>query len=147
MGCAPLGECLGAQFGAIVQPDRVRQAAKVAELFHDADHPCRRQRRVDLNRQPFSIALVNHIQRPKETAVVERVLHVIEGPDVVARRGSHQGVSDDRRQPPLHPPGSVQLQPAIHPPHTLVVPAVALIPEPVEAQPEPPSPVLGQRLV
>jgi hypothetical protein len=71
VGETPFGEGLRAKLGAIVESDGTRQASKLCELFHNANRPRHRQG-VHLNRESFSIAFIDHVQRTKNATAVER---------------------------------------------------------------------------
>lgn len=63
-------------FGA-VQSDRIVQ---------HVDHAHARRQHADADGQPFAIALVEEVQRPEASAVVERARHDVEGPRLIQGR-------------------------------------------------------------
>jgi len=92
-----------------------------------------------------TVRLVDHVQRPKHFAAVQRIAHEIECPHHVHPRHHNQRLTLPLGRPPLRASRQIELHAAIHPVHSLVIPRVSEISHPVIALPEPPARPLRQR--
>jgi hypothetical protein len=69
---------------------------------------------------------------------LESVVHEVQCPHSVQRRGCLQGLQRSPRRPRLRSARQIQPERAVHPPHALVIPSPAVQPWPVVALPEAP---------
>lgn len=91
--------------------------------------------------------LVQYVEHPEATAPVQRIAHEVHGPDLVGHRQHLHALALPLWQAPLLAPWQIQAHGAVHAPHPLVVPAVTIEAQPVEAHPEAPAGMLvGQRV-
>ena len=86
---------------AVVQAQRIGPPVQLDQLLHEPDRPLTRDRGGHLDAEPFSIAIVQHIQRTEPAPVVERVVREVErSHDIQGLRGiERQRLS--RRYPAL----------------------------------------------
>ena len=81
-------------------------------------------READLDREGLAVPLVQDVERPEAPAVVERVAHEIERPDLVEHRRGDERLAQPRRHPTFRAPRQIQAQRAVHAMDPLVVPRV-----------------------
>ena len=60
---APVDKHLGRQLRAVVEPERLGTPVERHQLIEHPYHPCRRDRRADLDGQALAIVFVEHVQR------------------------------------------------------------------------------------
>lgn len=128
-------------FRAIVAADHARLAAPLDNLIQYADHPHRRQRKVNFNPETFPVEVVQHVEQPEAATIDQRIVHEVDRPHFVDPRRHRQRLRYFPHQPFLRLDPQVQLQLPADPAHPLVVPGEILhVAQMQEAQPEPPVP-------
>jgi hypothetical protein len=95
--------------------------------------------RVALDPQGFPIAFVDHIQPPEPSAVVHRVMHEIQRPDLIDAVRCRQRLPLTGDDAFLRPAWQVQFQLAVRAMHALMVPRMPLVSQPLETVPEAPA--------
>ena len=133
---------------AVVQPYGLWLGVELDQLVHHPYQPARWNRGTALNAQRLPVALpIDHVQGPEGTAVVHRVAHEVQGPDAVDFLVPDQRLPLTRGYPLPGLALQVQFHGAVHPIHFLVVPAMLIGTQPVEALPESPATALADHLV
>ncbi|ASL40877.1 hypothetical protein CBI36_10915 [Acetobacter oryzifermentans] len=128
---------------AIVHSDSLWPTAPFHNLFHAADHPIGRQRKINLNHQSFTIEVIQDVQEPKSRFIHQTVRHEIHGP------GPVWNIWDRRllfrlfaNKAPTQFNPQVEFQIPINPINPLMVPEMSLhIVQIQETQTKSPSPM------
>jgi hypothetical protein len=74
----------------MVHSDSLWPAAPFHNLFQAADNPTGLQGKINLNRQSFTIEVIQDIQEPKSTPIQKPVRHEIHGPTPVGKGWDRQ---------------------------------------------------------
>ena len=69
--------------GAIVTPDHRRPPAPLNHLTQRPGDSLRGQREVDLNGEGLAVEVIEHIEQPNRSSVIERVVHKVHRPHFV----------------------------------------------------------------
>ncbi|KDE19233.1 hypothetical protein AZ09_13080 [Acetobacter aceti 1023] len=133
-------------FRAIVHSDSLWPATPLHNLLQTADNPTGRQGKINLNRQSFTIEIIQNVQEPKSTSIQKSVRHEIHGPDFVGKCWDRQLFGLFANQAPAGFNPQVEFQFPIDPINPLMIPELSLhIAQIQETQTKSPSPVnLGQ---
>ena len=131
-GNAPLGaprrKSFCDEFWTVIHSNRLGLPLSDNNLFQDTHHPLRGQGRIHFDRQDFSDAFIQQIQRPKPTTAVQGVAHEIHRPDRIRLWGDHQRLVESDRESLLGPAWQIQPELTIDAPQPLVIPSMARVP-------------------
>jgi hypothetical protein len=132
----------GIEFGAIVDRNHRRGAARLHEPIEDRDHSRADPRGIDPDRQTFTREDILHGQDPDAPAVVEAIGHDIHAPPLIraGRRGGAHPELTDAFPPAVHP--HAELLGPIEPIRLLLIDPPAL---PTEQDVQPPIAEPGAR--
>lgn len=144
---ASVDQCLGDQLRSIVDADDLGQSAPGLQPFKGSHDAAARNRGVDDNIEHLPDTIVEDVQRSKATAAVEGVAHEVERPDAIGFRGRLQWMHGANRYSFLLAAWQVQSHGLVHAMDALMVPPMAVQPEPVKTQPGTPARVVLYQIV
>lgn len=133
----------GSEFGTVVHPDLLWKRSAFGKLSEEANDSRRRQRRIDLDGQGLTRALVEEVECPEAPPAVEAVLHEIHRPLPVGDGWSRQSLLDAGGD--TFPGAARQIEPhrLVDSPEPLVIDRTSLETEPVVALPKSPAAAPG----
>src|SRR5690554_6417011 len=133
-------------FRPVVTTDRTRFTSPLNDLIQRSDNPLCRKREVHFDAKAFTIKVINHVQQPIATPVVELIVHEVHRPTVVDRFRHSQWLWLFTNQALLGLNAQVQLQLPVNPINPFVIPAKSFdVPQMQKAQAKAPVPlVMGQ---
>ncbi len=83
---SPLPRNETGEFGTVVRFDDLGKASFCGDALKDSDHPPRRERRVDLDRQTFSREVIDDSKKPNVASGAQGIVNEVHRPTLVGAR-------------------------------------------------------------
>jgi len=122
----PFLQLLADVFRPVINPDGTRRASPLDDPVEAADHPLGGQREVHLDAQSLAVEVVQYVQQPERSAVLQPVGHEVHRPHQVRARWHRQHVRLVPLQPLSRLDPQVQFQFPVDAVDPFVVPAMTL---------------------
>jgi len=73
----PLNEFAADIFRPVIHPNAIRLSAPFNDLVQAPDHSLRRQRKVDINRQAFSVEVIQYVKEAECATIAQTISHKV----------------------------------------------------------------------